>query len=149
MGEIWKPNSTVAAVVKRGDKFLLVEELIDGKLVYNQPAGHIDPGESFIDAVIRETLEETRYPFSPEALLGVYRYFIPELDRTYVRFNFCGTVGEPDDLPLDTEIQRVVWCSIKEMQQLPNLRSPMVMQSVLDYEQGRRFALDLFHPDFL
>src|SRR6185369_15245208 len=90
----WKPAVTVAAVIERGGKFLLVEERIDGRLVLNQPAGHLDPGESLITACRREVLEETAHDFEPRALVGVYRWHYAPKDVTFLRFCFSGDVGK-------------------------------------------------------
>ncbi|MGD8841742.1 MAG: NUDIX domain-containing protein, partial [Gammaproteobacteria bacterium] len=99
---VWKPRATVAALCERDGKYLLVREEVDGKLVYNQPAGHLDPNETLVQAVIRETLEETRYLFRPTALQGIYRYQPhPENPDTYLRFLFRGEVTEKTAGPLD------------------------------------------------
>ena len=73
----WKPNTTVAAIIEKDDKFLLVEEDIEGRIVFNQPAGHLEKGETLIEAVKREVLEETTYKFTPESLIGIYLYQNP------------------------------------------------------------------------
>ena len=87
---IWKPNVTVAAVIERDGKFLLVEEETESGLAFNQPAGHLEAGESLLDAVVRETMEETAYPFRPTALVGIYQWRHPVKDLTYLRFAFSG-----------------------------------------------------------
>jgi 8-oxo-dGTP pyrophosphatase MutT (NUDIX family) len=90
---MWKPHTTVAAICEKEGLFLLVEEEVDNQIVYNQPAGHLEPGESLVEAVIRETLEETRYCFTPTALQGIYRYPLPgDSGQTYIRFLFRGAV---------------------------------------------------------
>ena len=92
---IWKPNVTVAAVVERDGKYLLVEEEDDGKLVLNQPAGHLDEGESLLDAVVRETLEETAWHFVPEFLIGIYRWPYPEKERHLPALRLCRACHRP------------------------------------------------------
>jgi len=129
---IWKPNVTVAAVVERDGRFLLVEEGIAGQLLVNQPAGHLEPGESLLDAVRRETREETAWEFEPDALLGIYRWRTRDGETTYLRFAFCGTVGKHNpDLPLDDTIRRTIWMSPEEIPK-HGLRSPLVLRCIDD-----------------
>lgn len=153
----WKPSVTVAAVIEHSGRFLLVEEHTPEGLRLNNPAGHLDPGESPEAACIRETLEETAYQFTPQALVGVYlaRFQRPQPDATteditYLRFAFCGTLGAFNaNLELDHGIVRTVWLSADEIRRHePRLRSPLVLQCMEDYLAGRRFALDLVrtHP---
>ena len=145
--EIWKPHTTVAAMCERDGKFLLVKEEIAGKIVYNQPAGHLDPGESLIDAVIRETLEETRYLFEPTALLGVYRYPMSEL--TFIRFLFRGNTGEQLDGDLDQGIIAAEWLDYDEILACRNQhRTPMVLQCIDDALKKPGFPLDVLSPEF-
>ena len=113
---IWKPNVTVAAVVERAGRFLLVEEDTNRGRLFNQPAGHLDPGESLLQAVTRETLEETAYDFKPTGLLGVYQYHSTADDATYIRFAFTGEItGHDAALALDTGIVRAVWLTPDEI----------------------------------
>lgn len=144
---IWKPHVTVAAVVERDSRFLLVEEFADSdkQTVFNQPAGHLEKGESLVQAVIRETLEETAWQFSPEALVGVYRWPHPEKDLTYLRFAFTGSiVGHEPERVLDEGIVAAVWKTREEIVQLgPRLRSPQVIRCIDDYLAGHRAPLDL------
>jgi len=144
---IWKPNVVVAAMVEREGKFLLVEEKADGRLVLNQPAGHLDEGESLLDAVARETLEETAWHFTPEWLLGVYRWQHPHKGTTYLRFAFIGQVTAHDaDRNLDREIVRTLWLSADEIRaESARHRSPQVSQCLNDYLSGQRYPLDLLH----
>ena len=145
---IWKPNVTVAAVVERGGRFLLVEEDTGRGRLLNQPAGHLDPGESLIDAVARETLEETAHSFEPTALLGVYQYRSAPEDVTYLRFAFTGDLtGHDPGRGLDTGIVRALWLSPEEIRRDPGRhRSPLVMRCVDDYLAGRRYPLSaLYH----
>lgn len=143
--DIWKPNVTVAAVVERDGRFLLVEEETEAGLRFNQPAGHLDEGESLVTACARETMEETAWNFVPTALVGVYQYRRPDRAVTYLRFAFCGTLGEEEvGRPLDSGIVRAVWLTAEEIVATAGRhRSPLVVQSVHDYQAGRRFPLDL------
>ena len=148
MPALWKPSVTVAAVVERDGRFLMVEEETADGVRLNQPAGHLDPGETLLHAATRETLEETTHAFTPTALLGVYvARSVPNRDRdgvTYVRFAFTGDLG-PDDpgRALDDGILRVLWLAPDEIRQRADEhRSPLVMQCIDDYLAGRRFPLD-------
>jgi 8-oxo-dGTP pyrophosphatase MutT (NUDIX family) len=140
----WNPEVTVAAVVESDGRFLMVEELISGRLVLNQPAGHLENGESLIDAAVRETREETAWRLRPEALVGIYLWRSPGRGRSFLRFTFCGAVDQHDaGQPLDRGIQRALWLSRARLLAQPaRLRSPMVMRSIDDYLQGRRMPLD-------
>lgn len=142
---IWKPNATVAAVIERDGKFLLVEEETPDGLRFNQPAGHLDEGESLIAACTRETLEETAWGFTPTALVGIYQWPRPQRDITYLRFAFAGVLGEYDtQRKLDAGIVRAVWMTAEEIQATQaRHRSPLIWQCVVDYLAGRRFPLDL------
>ena len=142
---IWKPHVTVAAVVESGGRFLLVQERIGEQSVYNQPAGHLEDGESLVAAVIRETLEETGWHFEPESIIGLYRWQHPGKERTYLRVAFAGRgVRHDAECLLDPEIEEVLWMSAAEMRrQTGSLRSPMVLRTVEDYLAGSRFPLSL------
>ncbi len=144
---VWKPAVTVAAVIEREARFLLVEERSpEGERVLNQPAGHWEAGETLVEACMRETLEETACRFVPRALVGVYRWRSTAADETYLRFAFCGDAGFVDaGRPLDEGILRTVWLSAAELRLLPRerLRSPLVLACVEDYLAGRRYPLDL------
>jgi 8-oxo-dGTP pyrophosphatase MutT (NUDIX family) len=142
---IWKPNVVAAAIIERDGKFLLVEEEADGAVVLNQPAGHLDEGESLLQAVVRETLEETAWHFEPQALLGVYRWPHPTKDLTYLRFAFIGRVirHEPERM-LDPGIVRTVWLTPDEIRaERHRHRSPQVERCLNDYLAGQRFSLEL------
>jgi ADP-ribose pyrophosphatase YjhB (NUDIX family) len=147
MSSIWKPHVTVAALVEREGRFLFVEEQTEHGLRLNQPAGHLEFGESLTEAVVRETLEETRYEFTPEALVGVY--LMPTRMQsdaiTYLRFSFAGRLGqELTERQLDTGIVRTLWLSRDELQaRRADWRSPLLLQCVDDYLAGRRASLDL------
>lgn len=140
---IWKPHATVAAITEKNGKFLIVEENVEGEIVYNQPAGHLDPKETLIDAVIRETREETAWRFHPEALVGIYLWEQPNTDRTFLRFAFCGKCDDHhEDQTLDDGILRALWMSKEELLQSNRLRSPMVIKNIDDYVAGKRLPLD-------
>jgi 8-oxo-dGTP pyrophosphatase MutT (NUDIX family) len=138
------PDVTVAAVVQREGRFLVVEERIGGRLVLNQPAGHLEDGESLVDAAIRETREETAWRFHPEALVGIYLWRNPDNGRSFLRFTFCGSVDDHQPArPLDTGIQRALWLSHEQLRVQPSrLRSPMVLRCLDDYLSGKRQPLD-------
>lgn len=142
---VWKPNVVVAAVVERDGRFLLVEEDADGVHVINQPAGHLDEGESLIDAVVRETLEETAWRFEPEALIGVYRWPHPTRRLTYLRFAFTGRLlGHDPARALDHGILRTLWLGADEVrEQRARHRSPQVERCIDDYRAGHRYPLSL------
>ena len=142
---IWKPNVTVAAIAERDGKFLTVEENVHGEVLYNQPAGHLESGESLIEAIIRETYEETAWTFQPEALVGIQLWRHPVHSESYLRFTFCGSCYEHNkNQPLDEGIIQALWLSRDElMDNEHKLRSPMVLRSIDDYIEGRRYSLDI------
>jgi 8-oxo-dGTP pyrophosphatase MutT (NUDIX family) len=150
MTHTWKPSVTVAAIIERDGRFLLIEEETSEGIRINQPAGHLDPHESLEEAVVREVLEETAHDFHPEALVGMYmsRYMSKSRGRdvTYLRFTFCGTPGRAHDRPLDHGILRTLWMTRDEMAACQERhRSPIVLQCVDDYLAGKRTALALLH----
>jgi 8-oxo-dGTP pyrophosphatase MutT (NUDIX family) len=157
MNTRWKPSVTVAAVIEQSGRFLLVEEHTPEGLRLNNPAGHLDPGESPVAACARETLEETAYQFTPQALVGVYLARFQRAltgqqptavdDITYLRFAFCGSLGAWDaERPLDTGIVRTLWLSAEEIREnASRLRSPLVLQCMEDYLAGQRFGLEVIH----
>jgi 8-oxo-dGTP pyrophosphatase MutT (NUDIX family) len=140
----WNPEVTVAAVVERDDRFLFVEERIEGRLVLNQPAGHLEDGETLIEAVVRETREETAWRLQPEALVGTYLWRNPRNGRTYLRFAFCGFVDDHRATQaLDTGIVRAVWLSHEQvLAQSARTRSPLVLRCLEDYLLGKRQPLE-------
>ena len=140
----FNPEVTVAAIVERDTRYLLVEERIAGRLVLNQPAGHLEDRETLLAAVVREAREETAWHFVPTALVGTYLWRHPDTERTFLRFAFCGTVEDfREGQPLDTGIVRTLWLSAAELQAQPaRLRSPLVMRCIEDFLQGRRQSLD-------
>ena len=144
---VWTPRVTVAAVIEREGRFLLVEEVIDGETRFNQPAGHLEPGESLLEAVRREVLEETARPFEPLGLVGVYQYEMAHKHRTYLRFCFAGTVGEAEPgRALDEEIVATHWLTLEEIERRrERLRSPMVLACIRDHLQGAALPLDSLH----
>lgn len=153
----WKPSVTVAAIIERDGRFLLVEEQTPEGLRLNNPAGHLDPGESLLQAVQRECLEETACRFAPQALLGVYQSRFqrparpghPAEDVSYLRFAFAGTVGEPEPgRALDQPIVRTLWLTTDEVRaSVARHRSPLVLQCVEDHLAGHRERLDLVRVD--
>ncbi|MBM3351617.1 MAG: NUDIX hydrolase [Betaproteobacteria bacterium] len=141
----WKPHVTVAAIIEDNGKFLLVEETTDRGNRFNQPAGHLEDGETLLEAVIRETLEETAYTFNPVALLGIYHWKHEHNTTTYLRVAYIGNVStHHSDLALDDGIIRTVWMTADEMRANPMLmRSPQVLTCVEDYLSGKRFPLSV------
>lgn len=142
---IWKPNVTVAAVVERDGKYLLVEEETDAGLAFNQPAGHLEEGESLVDAVVREALEETAYRFKPTHLVGIYNWRHPDKGITYLRFAFAGELrGFDAGRPLDAGIVAARWLSFDEVQATRDRhRSPLILRCIEDLRAGKRYPLDL------
>jgi 8-oxo-dGTP pyrophosphatase MutT (NUDIX family) len=141
--DIWRPHVTVATVVPREGLFLLVEEDVRGRIVLNQPAGHLDPDESLQAAAVRETLEETGWYVSLTCLLGVQQWHSSS-GRQFVRFTFAAEPLRHDPArPLDTGILKALWMSRDEIAAArPRLRSPMVLASVDDWLSGHRLPLD-------
>jgi 8-oxo-dGTP pyrophosphatase MutT (NUDIX family) len=161
MNPRWKPSVTVAAVIERDGKFLLVEEHTADGLRLNNPAGHLDPGESPQQGCARETLEETAHHFQPEALVGIYlsRFQRPgggshegqpdDTDITYLRFAFCGALGAFDaERTLDTGIVRTLWLTPDEIRRSADRhRSPLLVQCMEDYLRGQRWPLHAVRTD--
>lgn len=148
--DVWKPHATVAAIIEQDQRFLMVEELKQGQTVYNQPAGHLEPHESLLQAVIRETREETARDFEAEYISGIYRWDqFPaggeQRNRCFLRVAFVGSCHHYDpDQPLDDGIVRALWLSREELATQPEkLRSPMVLRCIDDYLAGARYPLDL------
>lgn len=143
---MWKPNSTVAALIERDGKFLMVEERIHGELKINQPAGHVEQNESIEQACVREALEETGCHVRLGALVGVYLWTPPERpELTYLRFAYAAeVVGEEAGYQLDEGIERAVWLSYEEIVlRRDQHRSPLILGCIDDYLSGRRFPLDV------
>ncbi|MEX0732956.1 MAG: NUDIX hydrolase [Aquisalimonadaceae bacterium] len=141
----WKPHVTVAAIIENAGRFLLVEEMAGGKLVLNNPAGHLEPGESLVQAVIRETREETAWRFQPTAIVGIYRWHFAQRNATYLRVCYCGTVRDHDpEQALDDGIQRTLWLSREELDRTARrLRSPLVLKGIDDFLADTRYPLDV------
>ena len=153
MNTRWKPSATVAAIIEREGRYLLVEEETPEGLRLNNPAGHLDPGESPEQGVAREALEETAFAFRPTALVGIYlSRFQRERtgeDITYLRFAYCGELGAFDaGRTLDTGIVRTLWMTPDEVRASTDRhRSPLVLRCIEDHLAGRRFALDTVQTD--
>jgi 8-oxo-dGTP pyrophosphatase MutT (NUDIX family) len=139
-----KPDITVAAVTEDHGRFLVVEERIKRRLVLNQPAGHVEHGETLLEAVIREAREETAWRFEPNALVGAYLWCNPANGRSTLRFAFTGTVSDhKPHQPLDTGIVTTHWLTRAELlERTGRLRSPLVLRCVDDYLGGKRLPLD-------
>ena len=146
-----RPDVTVAALTERDGRFLTVEERIRGRIVFNQPAGHVEEGESLLQAVCRETLEETAWRFTPHALLGIYLWQPESGARATLRFAFRGEAHDHDpSRPLDRGILQAHWLTRPELRERePQLRTPLVLRCIDDYLAGRQYPLDLVaHLDF-
>jgi ADP-ribose pyrophosphatase YjhB (NUDIX family) len=147
----WAPHATVAAIVEKEGKFLFVEEMAEGRCVLNQPAGHIEEGESFIQAVCRETREETRWQVRPIHLIGIYVYRAPSNGVTYHRYSYaCEAVSEDGQAVLDEGIIAAHWLTLEQLKQRQaQWRSPLVLKCLEDYLAGQTYPLDLIyeHPD--
>jgi 8-oxo-dGTP pyrophosphatase MutT (NUDIX family) len=147
MSNRWRPSVTVAAIIERDGRFLIIEEETSGGLKLNNPAGHLDPGESLPEACAREALEETAWHFRPTAMVGVYMArFVKQADGqdiTYLRFAFCGELGEhAPGRKLDEGIVRTLWMTLDELKASADRhRSPMVLRCVEDYLAGVRIPL--------
>jgi 8-oxo-dGTP pyrophosphatase MutT (NUDIX family) len=139
---LWRPSVTVAAVIERDGRFLFVEEMQDGRRVLNQPAGHLDPGETILAACAREVMEETAHRFEPTALVGIYRWHYKPADVTFLRFCFSGKILGVENTPLDREILALHWLSPAELKAKSSMhRSPLVQQCLDDFLAGNNFPL--------
>src|SRR5205814_9593902 len=149
----WKPSVTVAAIIEKDGRFLLVEEHTPEGLRLNNPAGHLDPGESPQEGAVREALEETACVFVPDRLVGIYlaRFQRPsrQEDVTYLRFAFGGSCGDADPArALDHGIVRTLWMTLDEVRaSRERHRSALVLQCIEDHVAGKRYPLDLVHCD--
>ncbi len=139
----WSPHTTVAAVIERDGRFLMVEEMIDDQAVLNQPAGHLEDGESLLQAITREVKEETAWSFTPQSLLGIYQWKHPTKHHTYMRTTFIGSVADHNPRQsLDDGIISANWFSRQQIKE-SILRSPMVMRNIDDYLAGLSYPLTL------
>jgi 8-oxo-dGTP pyrophosphatase MutT (NUDIX family) len=146
---VWKPSVTVAAVIERDGRFLFVQEKSEGRLVLNQPAGHLDPGESLVEACRREVMEETAHRFEPAGLVGIYRWHYAPKEVTFLRFCFSGRVGESLHRELDKEIVSLHWLTPEELTaRKGEHRSPLVQKCVDDFLAGRLYPLEVFSAEF-
>ncbi|WLD56627.1 NUDIX hydrolase [Salinispirillum sp. LH 10-3-1] len=144
------PHVTVAALIKQGERYLMVEEGDRNAAVFNQPAGHIDEGETALQACLRETLEETGWAVTLTHLIGVYVYSAPN-GNTYYRFGFAALPVEQRQHTLDSDIIAAHWLTLDEInafQEAGRLRSPLVMQLINDDLAGQQFPLSLIHEGF-
>ncbi len=151
MSTRWKPHVTVAAIIERDGRYLLVEEETADGLRWNNPAGHLDPGETPEQGCAREALEETAHRFKPTALVGIYlaQGRQEARDVTYLRFAFAGTLGEAEPgRPLDRGIVRTLWLTPEEIEASQDRhRSPVVWRCIQDHLAGQRHPLELIHVD--
>ena len=140
---VWCPRVTVACVIAQGDRYLIVEEDIFGEVAYNQPAGHLDPGESLQAAAVREALEETGHTVVLDAFLGVWQWMSQEHGEQVIRFAFSGhSVAHDASRQLDTGIRRAIWLRRDEIEALgARLRSPLILKTIDAWLDGRRFPL--------
>ena len=142
---MWQPDVTVASICEKDGRFLIVEEQSKSTnaIVLNQPAGHLEDGESIFQAVIRETLEETCRHFTPEHLIGLYR-LRTDNGKTYIRYTFCGQISDVDtDAVMDPDIIKTHWLSLDQLEQSTMLRSDLVLTCVQDYLSGKRYPLSM------
>lgn len=149
MNHRWTPHATVATVIEKDGQFLMVEEISGGQRVINQPAGHIEQGETILEAARRETLEETGWSAEPTHLIGLYTYTAPSNGVTYHRYCFAAkAIKAEENAILDDGIIGPRWMTIEELRNSPNLRSQMVLTCIEDYLAGKRFPLDVIteHP---
>ena len=142
-GRFWQPDVTVATVVVRDGRLLMVEERAQGRLVFNQPAGHLEPDESLLDAARRETLEETGWEVAPTAFIGAYQWKAPADGRHFLRLAFAAEpLRHHPDRALDEGIVQALWLTPAELSaQAHRHRSPLVWRTVEDFLSGRRFPL--------
>jgi 8-oxo-dGTP pyrophosphatase MutT (NUDIX family) len=139
----WKPHVTVAAIAEKQGRFLLVQERDAGSRVINQPAGHLEDGETLLAAVRREVLEETAWHFEPASIVGIYRWRNPRTGVTFMRFSFAGMLLKQDASQcLDPDIEQVIWLNEDEIRrQEGSLRSPLVLRGIEDYLAGKSWPL--------
>ncbi|MCW8885396.1 MAG: NUDIX hydrolase [Motiliproteus sp.] len=143
----WTPHATVACVIENNGRFLFVEEYSNGKLVLNQPAGHLEAKESFVEGALREVMEETRWQVEITGLLGMYVYTPPHKDTTYHRTCFIAKpIKEHLEQQRDSDIVSTTWLTLEQLkQQSHRLRSPLVLTAIEDYLEGKRYPLEYIH----
>ena len=145
--ENWPPHITVASVIEKDGKFLLVEEISAGRLVFNQPAGHLEPNESLAEAAVRETLEETGWHSKPLYVLGISKYIAPHNGTIYYRTTFISEALDYDpSIILDDGIQQAVWLDVETLRANPDkLRSPLVLENIEQYLNGEHYPLSMIN----
>ena len=150
MAERYKPNTTVACVIEANGKYLLVEELIEGKIKYNQPAGHLEANESIVNACIREVKEETGLDVKPHGLVSIYQYSATD-ELAFVRYTFYASLNNClESKPIDPVINCTKWLTFSEITSLkPQLRSPLVLKSIEDYQNHKRYPLEVLNDQWL
>lgn len=143
------PHVTVATIIERDGKYLLIQERSEGQLVYNQPAGHLEANESLAEAAVRETLEETGWDVNIEGLVGIALYHSPINGITYHRNTFFASpIHHHPDQPLDEGIKAAVWMTYEEMlDNKQSMRSPLVIKAVEQYRDGHRYPLEMIYSE--
>lgn len=146
----WPPHITVACVIEKDGKFLMVEETSGGKLVYNQPAGHLDPNETLLEAAVRETLEETGWHIKLTAVLGISRYTAQHSNIIYYRTTFIAQAIQHDaSIVLDQGIEQALWLDLETLKKYPDkLRSPLVVKNIEQYLSGQSFPLSYIDESY-
>jgi len=148
MTQQWHPHSTVSCICEHDGLFLMVKETVHGKVVYNQPSGHIEDNESIIEAALRETLEETAHQVKAQYLNGIYRYRVSS-ELTFIRFSLVCHLITKTEQNIDPDIDSVHWLSYDEIVTLKDeLRSPLVLKSIEDYKKGTTYPLSLIDNNF-
>ena len=145
MSEQFKPNTTVAGIIFHQDKFLIVEEVDEGNIVYNQPAGHVEAGENLITAFKREVLEETGLDVTPDYISGIYYHYRDDIKLHFLRFCFVAELnGFISTQPQDSDILRAIWLTKEELlAKGEQIRSPLVIECINDYLAGNKYSLSI------
>ena len=141
--EVWRPHVTVACVVADGDRYLMVEEEVKGRLVYNQPAGHLEENETLFAAALRETLEETAWTVELQYLIGVQQWRSTEHSHVVIRFSFAArAISRDEQRALDPDINRALWMSRADIVAAGDrVRSPLVLPTIDAWLAGQRLPL--------
>ncbi len=148
MTQLWHPHSTVATICEHNGLFLMVRESVHGKMVFNQPAGHVEDNESIIQASHREALEETACIVEAKYLTGIYRYRVDK-ELTFIRFSIVSQFIEETNQSIDADIDSVHWLSYEEIVKFKNeLRGPLVLKTIEDYKNGTTYPLSLLDNNF-